>query len=184
MPGVKAILPTLRRRLSTGDIFKPARKLVKLSLHIRKDFITRVASKNVWVILAPSNGLIAIMNWFQKVSLNEMSGKVLTSQLKFLNGKVHDILPVWEREKRDNRFDVKPIIMQEDKCIFSPVVMKQLAISWKSGFLDWYLPFEIGLENVKSVLEKWKKRYEDQMVQDIAGLFSKARFDPVSTEVN
>src|SRR5690554_4434716 len=83
MPGVKAILPTLRRRLSTGDIFKPARKLVKLSLHIRKDFITRVASKNVWVILAPSNGLIAIMNWFQKVSLNEMSGKVLTSQLLF-----------------------------------------------------------------------------------------------------
>src|SRR5690606_1184267 len=80
MPGVKAILPTLRRRLSTGDIFKPARKLVKLSLHIRKDFITRVASKNVWVILAPSNGLIAIMNWFQKVSLNEMSGKVLTSR--------------------------------------------------------------------------------------------------------
>ncbi|NLW59369.1 MAG: hypothetical protein GX073_03385, partial [Firmicutes bacterium] len=43
--------------------------------------ITRVASKNVWVILAPSNGLIAIMNWFQKVSLNEMSGKVLTSQM-------------------------------------------------------------------------------------------------------
>src|SRR5690554_3571636 len=79
MPGVKAILPTLRRRLSTGDIFKPARKLVRLFLHIRKDFITRVASKNVWVILAPANGLIAIMNWFQKVSLNEMSGKVLTS---------------------------------------------------------------------------------------------------------
>src|SRR5690606_14228849 len=79
MPGVKAILPTLRRRLSTGDIFKPARKLVKLSLHIRKDFITRVASKNVWVILAPSNGLIIIMNWFQKVSLNEMTGQMLTS---------------------------------------------------------------------------------------------------------
>src|SRR5690606_26109662 len=79
MPGVKAILPTLRRRLSTGDIFKPARKLVRLFLHIRKDFITRVASKNVWVILAPSNGLIIIMNWFQKVSLNKMSGKVLTS---------------------------------------------------------------------------------------------------------
>src|SRR5690554_2743347 len=83
MPGVKAILPTLRRRLSTGDIFKPARKLVRLFLHIRKDFITRVASKNVWVILAPSNGLIIIMNWFQKVSLNEMSGKVLTSRWSF-----------------------------------------------------------------------------------------------------
>src|SRR5690606_19724284 len=90
MPGVKAILPTLRRRLSTGDIFKPARKLVRLFLHIRKDFITRVASKNVWVILAPSNGLIIIMNWFQKVSLNKMSGKVLTSRYRLL--EIEDIM--------------------------------------------------------------------------------------------
>lgn len=104
-------------------------------------------------------------------------------KLKFLNGTIHDILPVWEREKRDNRFDVKPIIMQEGKCIFSPVVMKQLATSWKSGFLEWYLPFEIGLENVKTELAKWKKRYEDEMVQDIAGAFIKTGFYPVFPEV-
>jgi len=104
-------------------------------------------------------------------------------KLKFLNGTIHDILPVWDREKRDNRFDVKPIIMQEGKCIFSPVVMKQLSTSWKSGFLEWYLPFEIGLGNVKTELAKWKKRYEDLMVQDIAGAFIEMGFYPVFPEV-
>lgn len=105
-------------------------------------------------------------------------------KLKFLNGTTHHILPVWDREKRDNRFDVKPIILQEGKCIFSPVVMKQLATSWKSGFLEWYLPFEICLENVKTELAKWKKRYEDKMVQDIAGVFIEMGFYPVFPEVD
>ena len=104
-------------------------------------------------------------------------------KLKFLNGIIRDILPVWDREKRDNRFDVKPIIMQEGKCIFSPVVIKQLDISWKSGFLEWYLPFEIGLENVKTELVKWKKRYEDMMVQDIAEVFIEKGFNPVLPEI-
>lgn len=104
-------------------------------------------------------------------------------KLKSLNGTIHDILPVWDREKRDNRFDVKPIVMQEGKCIFSPIVMKQLATSWKSGFLEWYLPFEIGLGNVKAELAKWKKRYEDMMVQDIAGAFIDMGFYPVFPEV-
>ncbi|TCP55821.1 SEC-C motif-containing protein [Tumebacillus sp. BK434] len=103
-------------------------------------------------------------------------------KLKFLNGKVTDILPFWEREKRDNRFDVKPIIVEGGKYIFSPVVIKQLKESWKGGFLEWYPPFEVGLGNVKIALAKWKKRYEDEMVQDIAGVFIDAGFYPVFSE--
>jgi hypothetical protein len=119
----------------------------------------------------------------------ERAGKALEfitldcDKLKFLNGTIHDILPVWDREKRENRFDVKPIIIREGKCIFSPVVMKQLSTSWKSGFLEWYLPFEIGLGNVKTELAKWKKRYEDMMVQDIAGAFIETGFNPVFPEI-
>ena len=79
-------------------------------------------------------------------------------KLKSLNGVIHDVLPIWDREKRDNRFDVRPIVMQEDKCIFSPIVMNQLATMWKSGLIEWHLPFEIGLENVKIELAKWKKK--------------------------
>jgi hypothetical protein len=105
------------------------------------------------------------------------------AKLKSLNGTIHDILPFWDREKRDNRIDAKPIIMHEGKCIFSPVIIKQLATSWKSGFLEWYLPYEIGLENVKTELAKWKKRYEDEMVQDIAGTFSEMGFYPVYSEL-
>lgn len=83
----------------------------------------------------------------------------------------HDILPIWEREKRDNRFSVKPIILVNDYCIFSPVIMNQVLNLWKSGITEWYLPYEIGLKKLKSVLRKWKKRYEDEMVQDIATMF-------------
>lgn len=72
--------------------------------------------------------------------------------------------------------------MHDGKCIFSPVVIKQLATFWKSGFLEWYLPFEIGLENAKKVLVKWKKRYEDEMVQDIAGAFKEVGFHLVFSE--
>lgn len=104
-------------------------------------------------------------------------------KLKVLSGVTHDILPIWDREKRDNRFDVKPIVLQEGTCIFSPVVMKQLATMWKSGFVEWYLPFELGLESVKIELAKWKRRYEDKMVLDIASVFQKIGFHPVLVEV-
>jgi hypothetical protein len=92
--------------------------------------------------------------------------------LKTISGSApHDVLPIWEREKRDNRFSVKPIILDEEYCIFSPVIMNQVLSLWRSGITEWYLPYEIGLKNLKSVLKKWKKRYEDEMVQDIAALF-------------
>ena len=92
--------------------------------------------------------------------------------LKTISGSApHDILPIWEREKSDNRFSVKPIIVVDEYCIFSPAIMNQLLSLWRSGITEWYLPYEIGLKNLKSVLKKWKKRYEDEMVQDIATLF-------------
>ena len=49
--------------------------------------------------------------------------------------------------------------------------------------LNWFPPYEIGLTNVKSVLEEWKKRYEDLMVQDIKKLFDDANFDQAIPEV-
>lgn len=106
------------------------------------------------------------------------------SLLKIANGKQHDLLPIWEREKRDNRFSVKPIVALEGKCIFSPVAMNNVLTSWKSGITEWYLPYEIGLSKLTSVLKQWKKRYEDEMVQDIAQLFRDAKFDLIVPEAD
>lgn len=107
-----------------------------------------------------------------------------TDLIKTIDGKQHDIIPIWEREKRDNRYDVKPIVVLNSKCIFSPIAMYDLLTRWKNGISEWYLPYEIGLASTNTVLKKWKKRYEDEMVQDIARLFSKANFDIVFPEVD
>lgn len=168
--------------------------LISLLEYLQLEIVEKPFVKEVYpnIFEAPEdelvNDFIELFNEPQKGDLENAKDALgfITldfDKLKFLNGKVHGILPIWDREKRDNRFDVKPIIMQEGKCIFSPVVIKQLATLWKSSFLEWYLPFEIGLENVKTVIAKWKKRYEDEMVQDIASEFREKRFNPVLPEI-
>lgn len=168
--------------------------LISLLEYFQLEIVEKPFVKEVYpnVFEAPEdelvNDFIELFNEPQKGDLEKAKDALgfITldcDKLKFLNGKVHGILPIWDREKRDNRFDVKPIIMQEGKCIFPPVVIKQLATLWKSGFLDWYLPFEIGLENVKTVIGKWKKRYEDEMVQDVASMFREKGFNPVLPEI-
>lgn len=122
-----------------------------------------------------------------KISIKDVSNAIefITldeTKLKMIEGKQNDILPVWNREKRNNRFDVKPIICNQNQCIFSPVVLRQLEIYWRSGLLDWYLPYEIGLDSVMEVLKKWKNRYENEMVQDIAKIFHNKKFELVETE--
>ena len=104
--------------------------------------------------------------------------------LKVVDGQIHEVLPVWEREKRENRFSIKPVIMDGDNCIFSPVIMNHILTSWKSGITEWFLPYEIGLSNLKNVLKQWKKRYEDEMVQDIAKIFAEKDTYTVFPEVD
>lgn len=90
--------------------------------------------------------------------------------LKTVAGKTHSVVPVWEREKRNNRFDVRPVVQAKDDCIFSPIVAYDLSCEWKSGLLGWFLPYEIGLDELQKAIKLWKKRYEDEMVQDISSL--------------
>lgn len=94
-------------------------------------------------------------------------------KLKFWKGETTNFLPFNERENRDNRFDVKPLTRINNYIIFSPVVLKELHSKWKYGLTDFYLPYEIGLDNVMKELSLWKKRYEDLMVFEIADIFSK-----------
>lgn len=103
-------------------------------------------------------------------------------KLKFFDGTEFPILPFWQRENRNNRFDVKPILSYNDEIIVPTVLIKQLSMYWKNGIMDWYLPYEIGLGTLKKVIKKWKKRYEDEMVLDIANQLEASEFDIVFSD--
>ena len=106
------------------------------------------------------------------------------NNLKTLNGKQNDILPVWDRVKRCNRFNIRPLVQDDDILVFSPIMMDRVKHHWRNGIIEWYPPYEIGLSNLIQVLCCWKKKYEDQMVVDIAKLFEDANFDLVLKEVD
>lgn len=104
-------------------------------------------------------------------------------KLKLWKGELRSFIPINEREQRDNRFDVKPLVRKGSKIIFSPIVMKELHNRWKNGLVNFYLPYEIGLNNVMDVLKEWKKRYENLMVFDIANIFNKYGFKNIFPNV-
>lgn len=92
-------------------------------------------------------------------------------ELKTLKGKQDFYIPFNDRENRDNRFDIKPILMIEEEIIFSPPLIKNAHSLWFDGILNFMLPYEIGLPNTTQVLLEWKKRYENKMVYDIKKVF-------------
>lgn len=102
-------------------------------------------------------------------------------KLKLWKGKIQTFLPINEREDRDYRYDVKPLTKINDHIVFSPVVLKELHNKWKFGLTDFCLPFETGLSNVKVVLDKWKGKYENLMVDDISKIFSNHGYKKVWT---
>jgi len=108
---------------------------------------------------------------------------IAPEKIKTLKGKQEVLLPTWERENRDNRFDVKPLLRVNDSIVFSPFTLKTLHSRWTSGIMEFYPPYEIGLVKLKAVLTDWKKRYEKQMVVDIAELFENLEYDYISSEV-
>lgn len=94
------------------------------------------------------------------------------SKIKQINGSINDFVPVWEREKRDNRFEVKPIVEDGEYLIFAPSIMYELSQLWLNGTFEFYPPYEIGLSNYRKQLDKWKSLCETQMEQDLFNLFN------------
>jgi len=98
---------------------------------------------------------------------------VMPSFLKTLKGKSEDILPVWDREYRDMRFEVRPLLICEGKVIFSPVTANDLYDKWKLALPNWYPPYEIGLPRFMETLKKWKERHEKLMVVQLGKMYER-----------
>lgn len=90
-----------------------------------------------------------------------------TNRLKSIGDNKCDILPIWEREKRDNCFFVKPLYKSGDNYIFSPILMDELRKRWLSGFTQFYLPYEVGLCRTMKVIDDWKNHYEHLFSSEI-----------------
>ena len=106
------------------------------------------------------------------------------SKLKTLNGQTHPYLPIWDREKRDNAFFIKPLVLDNDNYIFSPILIDELRNRWIHGLLQFYPPYEIGLTNVKNELVTWKKVYEELFSSDVAALFEELGFEYYKHDVD
>lgn len=92
---------------------------------------------------------------------------IVPSRLKTICNTTYPILPIWEREKRNHCFAVKPMYVCNDEYIYSPIVMEELRKRWTNGLLQFYPPFEIGIERTCSALSEWKNYYEHLFSSDV-----------------
>ena len=106
------------------------------------------------------------------------------SKLKTINGKDCPVLPIWEREKRNNRFSIKPLLRDGDNYIYSPIMTDEIRKRWTNGFMQFYLPYETGLPNVVAELAGWKNYYEHLFSTDIEHLFKDLEFDYYKHDVD
>lgn len=144
------------------------------------DFEYEILDSNVYKIKKDSliQNLVDIVNNSdgEKYSIQEIQNnlKLLTiipENLKIWKGKQDFFIPFNERENRDNRFEIKPLLVIDEDIIFSPPLIKNVHSLWFNGILNFMLPYEIGLPETRKTIMKWKKRYEVKMVYDIKSIF-------------
>ena len=126
-----------------------------------------------------------IISWLEGVGEEKLQGvfdalDYLIAQgdrIKDLKGKKEQFVPLWHREGRDYRFEVRPIVKHNDMLIFSPAVMYELSTMWQSGIVQFYPPYEYGLDSTMTKLKEWKALCEKKMEEDIANKFKALGLD-------
>ena len=88
----------------------------------------------------------------------------------------NNIIPIWEKKKRNYKISAKPIIVDGEKIIFSAAGLSSLEKEWTDGIMNFILPYDIGLQNTLVTIKKWKKYYENKIVKDLASLFGNKRY--------
>lgn len=98
-------------------------------------------------------------------------------KLKTKNNTEDFYLPIGEKEKRCDRYEVKPIYEYNDMVIYSPSVLHFLRDYWVNSIFEFHMPFEIGMPTTKKVLVDWKRVYEKKIVFDLESVFKDNGFD-------
>lgn len=93
------------------------------------------------------------------------------ARLKTKNNVDDFYLPIGEKEKRCDRYEVKPVYEYDDMVIYSPSAIHFLRDYWQNSMFEFHMPYEIGLPATKKVLIDWKKVYEKKIVFDLEKVF-------------
>ena len=99
------------------------------------------------------------------------------TRLKTKNDVEDFYLPIGEKEKRSDRYEVKPVYEYDNMIIYSPSVIHFLGNYWKNSMFEFHIPYEIGMPATKSVLVDWKRVYEKKIVFDLEKVFKDNGFE-------
>lgn len=72
------------------------------------------------------------------------------------------------------RRDATEIYMSNNDYIYSPIIMEEVRKRWIEGFLQFYPPFEIGLERTCTALYAWKNNYEHLFSSEVEVLLKES----------
>ena len=89
------------------------------------------------------------------------------AKLKTKNDVEDFYLPIGEKEKRSDRYEVKPVYEYDDMVIYSPSAIHYLRDYWQNSMFEFHMPYEIGMPATKKVLMDWKRIYEKKIVFDL-----------------
>lgn len=92
-------------------------------------------------------------------------------RLKTKNNKTDFYLPIGDKEKRCDRYEVNPVYEYDDMIIYSPVAIHFLRDYWENSLFEFCMPYEIGLPSTKNVVTDWKRVYEKKIVFDLENVF-------------
>ncbi|MFT8917228.1 MAG: hypothetical protein ABF899_05145 [Oenococcus sp.] len=85
-------------------------------------------------------------------------------------------IPIWEKKQRSNKFVSKPVLFVGSKMLYTPASIYQCYLDWYNGMFDFTLPYQIGMDKSKRVLEEWKREYEKRIVGSVKDLFASDRY--------
>ena len=106
------------------------------------------------------------------------------SKLKTIENEKFKVLPIWERKKRIERFDTKPLLLNGENFIYSPAAVKELYSRWMDGWFQFYPPYEIGLNNTMETLHAWKRRYEKLFSELVRDYFKEQNYTFAEKDVD
>lgn len=86
------------------------------------------------------------------------------------------LIPTWEKKRRTNKYVAKPILFFNNRIVYEPVNLNNTLFNWSVGAYNFTLPYQLNMARSKSMLDRWKKEYENIIVQNIEALFSPDRF--------